>query len=747
MRCRSAISVSTRSFAARSKPRAYDTTFPIQALTLPLAMNGQDIIGQARTGTGKTLAFGIPILHRLATTLAGERAAKQPAALVIVPTRELAIQVTDDIKQAGAQLGARVLTVYGGRAYEPQIDALAAGVDVVVGTPGRLLDLANRKNLDLSQIRALVLDEADKMLDLGFLPDVERLLRLTPDDRQTMLFSATMPGEVVTLARRHLRQPTNIRAEGLDESAPPPLTTQFVYRTHHLDKIEVLARVLQAKDRGLAMVFCQTKRACDQVSIALTERGFAAATVHGDLGQAQRERALRAFRTGKVDVLVATDVAARGIDVDDVTHVINYECPDDQMAYVHRIGRTGRAGRTGVAVTFVDWRDLHRWKLISDGARPRPARACRDLLNVRAPVHRSVHPARRHRHPPPRATRRQGRALRRGGRGSRRNRQNPVQGPPGRRSRSRSRKPGDDGSSRSGGAQEATTAKARRRHHGRRRRAPSAQAPHPRRPRTWVMRRPQSPDMSTPTSLELPEGTRRATVETARGSFAALDAMPAAGPCELGTALLVPGYTGSKEDFIAILGELAAAGRRVVAIDLRGQYQTDGADDPGGYDLAELGADVTAVAEATEASHLLGHSFGGLVARAAVLDGYSPASLTLLSSGPAALPGARAEELHRLLNYLDGTPRRISRARSRSCGTLAQAQAVKAGVAAPVVAFLEAAHARQQPDRPGHDGRPATEGRGQDRAISPPGRSPRSSSTARTTTPGRRMSSRTWPPG
>jgi superfamily II DNA/RNA helicase len=352
------------------------TTFPIQALTLPLAINGQDIIGQARTGTGKTLAFGVPILHRLITKFADDRAARQPSALVVVPTRELAIQVTDDIKQAGAQLGARVLTVYGGRAYEPQLEALAAGVDVVVGTPGRLLDLANRKNLDLSRIRALVLDEADKMLDLGFLPDVERLLRLTPADRQTMLFSATMPGEVVTLARRHLRQPMNIRAEDPGESAPPPLTAQYVYRTHHMDKVEVLARVLQAKDRGLAMVFCQTKRACDQVSVALTDRGFAAATVHGDLGQSQRERALRAFRTGKVDVLVATDVAARGIDVDDVTHVINYECPDDQMAYVHRIGRTGRAGRTGVAVTFVDWRDMQRWKLINDAlglSKPEPA--------------------------------------------------------------------------------------------------------------------------------------------------------------------------------------------------------------------------------------------------------------------------------------------------------------------------------------------------------------------------------------
>ena len=352
------------------------TTFPIQALTLPLAIDGQDIIGQARTGTGKTLAFGVPMLHRLATTLAAARVARQPAALIVVPTRELAIQVAGDLKQAGARLGARVLTVYGGRAYEPQIEALTAGTDIVVGTPGRLLDLANRKNLDLSQIHALVLDEADKMLDLGFLPDVERLLRLTPDDRQTMLFSATMPGEVVTLARRHMRRPTNIRAEEPDESAPPPLTTQYVYRTHNLDKIEVLARVLQAKDRGLVMVFSQTKRAADQVATALTDRGFAAATVHGDLGQAQRERALRAFRSGKVDVLVATEVAARGIDVDDVTHVVNYECPDDEKVYLHRIGRTGRAGRAGVAVTFVDWRDMQRWKLINDAlgiGQPEPA--------------------------------------------------------------------------------------------------------------------------------------------------------------------------------------------------------------------------------------------------------------------------------------------------------------------------------------------------------------------------------------
>jgi len=338
------------------------TTFPIQALTLPLALGGQDIIGQARTGTGKTLAFGIPLLQLIEAHGQG----RVPLALVVVPTRELAVQVADDLRTAAVNLRVRVLTVYGGRAYEPQIDALAAGVDIVVGTPGRLLDLAERRHLDLSAVRALVLDEADKMLDLGFLPDVERIIRRIPEQRQTMLFSATMPGDVVTLARRHMRRPVNIRAEGHDEPAPAPLTRQHVFRAHQMDKIEVLARVLQARNRGLTMVFCQTKRAADQVATALASRGFAVATVHGDLGQGQRERALRAFRSGKVDVLTATEVAARGLDVDDVTHVVNYECPDDEMTYVHRIGRTGRAGRAGVAVTFVDWRDMHRWKLIND---------------------------------------------------------------------------------------------------------------------------------------------------------------------------------------------------------------------------------------------------------------------------------------------------------------------------------------------------------------------------------------------
>jgi superfamily II DNA/RNA helicase len=338
------------------------TAFPIQALTLPVALDGHDLIGQARTGTGKTLAFGIPLLERLDQT---RREQASPRSLVVVPTRELAIQVADDLRLAGGRMGASVVTVYGGRAYEPQIDALAT-VDIVVGTPGRLLDLARQGHLKLGKVATLVLDEADKMLDLGFLPDVERILQLIPASRQTMLFSATMPGEIVTLARRHLSRPMHIRAEEHDEPQHVPSTEQHVFRTHHLDKVEVLARILQAEGRGLTIVFCRTKRTCDQVATTLTTKGFAAAAVHGDLGQSQRERAMRAFRSGKVDVLVATDVAARGLDVDDVTHVVNYECPEDEKAYLHRIGRTGRAGREGVAVTFVDWADLSRWKTIND---------------------------------------------------------------------------------------------------------------------------------------------------------------------------------------------------------------------------------------------------------------------------------------------------------------------------------------------------------------------------------------------
>ncbi len=340
--------------------------FPIQALTLPIALAGTDVIGQARTGTGKTLAFGIPVLERVAAARAKAGDDRRPLALIVVPTRELCVQVTNDLQRAGRLLGSRVMAVYGGRAYEPQVEALRAGVDVVVGTPGRLLDLARQRQLDLSAVRALVLDEADEMLDLGFLPDVESILERVPSERQTLLYSATMPGPVVALARRFLSRPVHVRAEMPDESRTVPTTHQHVYRAHALDKAEVLARVLQAAGRGLAIVFVRTKRTADKVALDLSERGFAAAAVHGDLGQGAREQALRAFRAGKIDTLVATDVAARGIDVAGVTHVVNYQCPEDEKVYLHRIGRTGRAGEKGVAVTFVDWDDLARWRLVND---------------------------------------------------------------------------------------------------------------------------------------------------------------------------------------------------------------------------------------------------------------------------------------------------------------------------------------------------------------------------------------------
>ena len=346
--------------------------FPIQAMTLPVALGGHDIIGQAKTGTGKTLGFGVPMLDRVVSpndpAFATMAHAGRPQALAVAPTRELAVQVAADLEKAGRRRGIRVLTVYGGRAYEPQIEALQRGVEVVVGTPGRLIDLARQGHLNLSSVKSLVLDEADEMLDLGFLPDVEKILALTPASRQTMLFSATMPGPVVALARRYMRQPTHIRAmsdDGASDSATVAATTQFAYRAHAMDKTEMLARILQAEGRGLTIVFSRTKRTAAKVADDLADRGFAAAAIHGDLGQGAREQALRAFRSGKVDVLVATDVAARGIDVDDVTHVVNFQCPEDEKTYVHRIGRTGRAGKTGIAVTFVDWDDLPRWGLIN----------------------------------------------------------------------------------------------------------------------------------------------------------------------------------------------------------------------------------------------------------------------------------------------------------------------------------------------------------------------------------------------
>ena len=351
------------------KEHGFTSPFPIQEAVLPIALGDGDVIGQAKTGTGKTLAFGIPLIERVIAPLDKEwdalEAKGAPQVLVVVPTRELCVQVTKDIEELSGNRGIRILAVYGGRAFEPQIEALQSGIEIVVGTPGRLLDLYRQGQLKLKEVSRVVLDEADEMLDLGFLPDVEKIFSSTPNRSQTMLFSATMPGDIIALARRFMNQPVHIRTQdNEDEGAVVSRIKQYVLRAHAMDKIEMLARILQAEGRGPTIVFCRTKRTCQKTSDDLEERGYRAASIHGDLGQSAREKALNDFKAGKSDVLVATDVAARGIDIDGITHVINYQCPEDEKTYVHRIGRTARAGAEGISVTFVDWDELARWKMI-----------------------------------------------------------------------------------------------------------------------------------------------------------------------------------------------------------------------------------------------------------------------------------------------------------------------------------------------------------------------------------------------
>ena len=347
----------------------FTSPFPIQEMVMPIALADGDVIGQAKTGTGKTLAFGIPVIERVIAPNDSDWATLpnqgKPQVLIVVPTRELCVQVTKDIEELSFNRGIRTLAVYGGRAFEPQIEALNNGVEIVVGTPGRLLDLYRQGQLTLKFVSRVVLDEADEMLDLGFLPDVEKIFTSTPARQQTMLFSATMPGDIIALARRFMNQPVHIRTQdNEDEGAVVSRIEQHVVRAHAMDKIEMLARILQADGRGPTIVFCRTKRTAQKTSDDLFERGFRAATIHGDLGQSAREKALNDFKAGKSDVLIATDVAARGIDIDGITHVINYQCPEDEKTYVHRIGRTARAGAAGIAVTFVDWDELARWKMI-----------------------------------------------------------------------------------------------------------------------------------------------------------------------------------------------------------------------------------------------------------------------------------------------------------------------------------------------------------------------------------------------
>ena len=338
--------------------------FSIQELTLPIALAGRDIIGQARTGMGKTLGFGVPVLDRVFDDADIAELDGTPRALLIAPTRELAVQVGEDIERLAVHTPVRVATVYGGRPYEEQLETLEAGADIIVGTPGRLIDLHDRGALVLDKVAILVLDEADEMLDMGFLPDIEKLWSAV-GATQTMLFSATMPGPILSLARSKMNKPVHIRAESDDTSATHATTRQVAFLSHRMDKAEVIARILQSPGRERTIIFARTKRSAADLAEDLAGRGFAVGAVHGDLGQVAREKALDAFRRGDVEILVATDVAARGIDVDDVTHVINYQTPDDPMTYVHRIGRTGRAGRTGVAVTLVGYDEATKWAMIN----------------------------------------------------------------------------------------------------------------------------------------------------------------------------------------------------------------------------------------------------------------------------------------------------------------------------------------------------------------------------------------------
>ncbi|RPF49911.1 ATP-dependent RNA helicase DeaD [Thermodesulfitimonas autotrophica] len=339
---------------------------PIQMLALPLVLKGADLIGQAQTGTGKTAAFGIPIVEK-------SRQGQKPFAIVLEPTRELAVQVAQEIERLGKYKNIRVLPVYGGKPLETQSRALQRGVEVVVGTPGRLIDHLNRKTLSLSEVNTVVLDEADEMLDMGFIQDIERILTAVPAARQTLLFSATMPQPIVNMARKYMKTAEEIRID--PQNMVVPRIKQVFYEVGEPDKIKVLARLLNLEDPRLAIIFCRTKREVDRVALKLRQMGYNANALHGDFTQARRDQVMGKFKKGTLDLLVATDVAARGLDIKNVTHVINYSIPQNPERYVHRIGRTGRVGNTGIAITLVTPAEYKYLRLIEKAAKIRINRA------------------------------------------------------------------------------------------------------------------------------------------------------------------------------------------------------------------------------------------------------------------------------------------------------------------------------------------------------------------------------------
>ncbi|WP_322814829.1 DEAD/DEAH box helicase [Chloroflexus sp.] len=340
----------------------YDEPTPIQAQSIPLLLAGRDVIAQAQTGTGKTAAFALPMIERVTDALVVQ-------ALVLAPTRELAVQVAEAIHRYGRHRSLRVLPIYGGQPIERQLRGLAQGTQVVVGTPGRVLDHLKRGSLCFDHLRMVVLDEADEMLDMGFAEELEAILQLTPTERQTALFSATLPPAVQNLTLRYTRQP--VRVSIAAEQLTTPRIRQAYYEVLVRDKLDALCRVLDAEMPQLAIVFCRTRQEADDIGERLQGRGYAAESLHGDLSQAARDRVMRRFREGQLDVLVATDVAARGLDIAEVSHVINYDVPTDPESYVHRIGRTGRAGREGVAITFITPRERRMLQIIERVTRTR----------------------------------------------------------------------------------------------------------------------------------------------------------------------------------------------------------------------------------------------------------------------------------------------------------------------------------------------------------------------------------------
>ncbi len=332
----------------------FEEPSPIQSQTIPIVLEGKDVIGQAQTGTGKTAAFGIPVIQRIQTEQKGVQA------LIMTPTRELAIQVSEELSKIGRLKRIKTLPVYGGQPIDRQIRSLRAGIHIVVGTPGRLLDHIRRQTIRLDSIRFLVLDEADEMLDMGFVEDMEEIMRHLPETRQTLLFSATMPPTIRALSKKYMKDPTTVTVNR--EALTVPLIDQYYYETR--DKLDGLCLVLDAEVSGKLIVFCRTKKSVDELASSLESRGYMADGLHGDLSQNQRDRVMKRFREGKSDILVATDVAARGLDIENITHVVNYDIPQDPESYVHRIGRTGRAGQKGVAMTFITPREYRQLKLI-----------------------------------------------------------------------------------------------------------------------------------------------------------------------------------------------------------------------------------------------------------------------------------------------------------------------------------------------------------------------------------------------